>query len=478
MGRHARRRGGLAAAVCALTVAVAAATVVSGGGEPARAATAQTAGTTEIVLDDPRTETPRGERLLAAGQTGFLHQQGPGRALFWTSYKDGDTVSVITPSGMAGAGEPYQPTTTSCWGDISASCPSGMFGQGADTVALPDRTTTEPVSLWTPDGSAPRRLDMPRESYVGTYGTTVVASEHDPVIDTVGMQGTWLKLIDVVDGKQRNRWVTGYPTDKSGAYHRTGDATGALLTYPTAFDAMTGNPTSYEVGYLDFATAEFTTVFSGADSGLSVVLTADRIGWYSPSGGLHLKPRADLTAQETVPVAAGGTGGAPVLVGNWLVLVAKRGPVTAVSLTDGSTKTLLTQSYGDPVATPDGRALVTGGTGAADWWVQRISQNADGTPQLEKVSKVPPYENAKTGIALSRGSLRVAEVNPDSTLDSTSIRTLTTNGSTTLTASTATTGSSIRPVWPDAGPPSSAVWGNHGPAPPGVYHETLYEDDA
>ncbi|MFC3573563.1 VCBS repeat-containing protein [Streptomyces yaanensis] len=480
MGRHALRRGGLTAAVSSLAVAVAAVVVVSEGGESAEAVTAQTAGTTEIVLDDPRMETPRSDRLLAAGATGFLHRQANVAGLLWTSYENGSTVTVNTPPGNAGAGQPYQPTTTSCW-DISVSCPSGMFGQSADTVALPHRTYTEPVSLANPDGSVLRTLDMPRDTYIGTYGTTVVAAEHDPVIDGVGMDGTWLKLLDYVDGKQRNRWVTGFPTDKgyvTGAHQRTGDAAGALLTYPTAYDATTGSPTSYDVGYLDFATAEFTKVFTGADTGLSLVLTDDRIGWYSATGGLHLKSRADLTAEETVPVAATGAVGSPVLVGNWLVLVADKSTVTAVSLTDGSTKTLLTRSYGDPVATPSGGALVTGGTNAADWWVHRITQGADGSPVLEKLYKVAPYENAKTGLALSRGSLRVAEDSTSSTSDSTSVRTLTTNGSTELTASAATESSSISPKCPYPNTTCSAMWGNYdGVDARDVYLDTYYDND-
>lgn len=483
MGRHALGRGGLAVAVSALSVAVAAVTVVSGGGEPARAATAQTAGTTDILLQDPRTETTRSDRVLAAGETGFLHRQAGGAGLLWTNYEDGGTTTVTTPPGNAGAGQPYQPTTTSCY-DISATCPSGTFGQGADTVALPHRSYTEPVSLWTPggaDGGTLRTLDMPRLDYVGTYGGTVLAAEQNTSVDGSPRPGTGLELLDYVDGKQRTRVVTGSPADKvwkTGVTSvRTGDAKGALLAYPGAADS-TGAAT-FDIHYLDFATAELTQVFSGAGSGLSLSLSGDRIGWYTPAAGLHLRSRADLAAEETVPVAGNGTAGSPVLVGNWLVLVADRGPVTAISLTDGTTKTLLTRSYGDPVAAPDGSALVTGGTSTTDWWVQRVVQGADGTPRLEKVAKVPPYENPKTGLALSRGSLRVAERDPavSSTMDATSVRTLTTNGSTTLTASDATAGDKVSVVCPYPGTSCSAMWGNKVTAPRDAYLETFYDAD-
>ncbi|MFG2886435.1 FG-GAP-like repeat-containing protein [Streptomyces sp. NPDC048297] len=484
MGRHALRRGGLAVAVSALSVAVAAVTVVSGGGEPARAATAPTAGTTEILLQDPNTETTRSDRVLAAGETGFLHRRAGAAGLLWTDYGNGDTTTVLTPPGNAGTGQPYQPTTTSCY-DLGSSCPSGMFGQGADTVALPHRTYTEPVSLWTPgaaDGGTLRTLDMPRLAYVGTFGSTVVAAEENTSVDGSPQPGTGLELLDHVDGRQRTRVVTGGPADKAWKTGvtsvRTGDAKGALLAYRGAADPA--GAATYDIHYLDFATAELTQVFSGAGSGLSLVLSGDRIGWYTPADGLHLRSRADLAAEETVPVAGGsGTAGAPVLVGNRLVLVANRGPVTAVSLTDGTTQTLLTRSYGDPVAAPDGSALVTGGTGAADWWVHRVVPGADGSARLEKVAKVPPYENPKTGLALSRGSLRVAESDPEvsATMDATSVRTLTTNGTTTLTASAAVAGDRISAVCPYPDTPCSAMWGNKVTAPRDAYLETFYDGD-
>ncbi|BDH08815.1 FG-GAP repeat domain-containing protein [Streptomyces seoulensis] len=475
MGRHALRRGGLTAAVSALAVAVATGVTLSGGGEAAQAAGKPTAGTTEIVLDDPRTETPRAERLLAAGTTGFLHRQSGVAGLLWTRYADGDTTPVDGPPNGPGY-RPYQPATANC-GDIAASCPSGTFGQGADTVALPHRTYTEPVSLWTPGGGAPRTLDMPRTEYVGTYGGTVVAAHWDTPVDAEPR--AWLQLLDLTDDGQRDRTVTGWPAGQewgAGTSRRTGDAKGALISHPAPRDAS-GGPTTYDIGYLDFATAEFTEVFHGADAGLSLVLTDDRLGWYSPGGGLHLKSRTGLTAAETVPVAATGAVGSPVLVGDWLVLVADRGAVTAVSLTDGSRKTLLTRSYGDPVATPDGGALVTGGTGAADWWVHRVGRGTDGTPRLEKLYKVAPFENPKTGLALSRGSLRVAEDNPSGTSDTTSVTALTTDGTTTLTASTPTAGASISAKCPYPGTACSAMWGNKGTGPKDVYLDTFDDVD-
>ncbi|KUN97699.1 FG-GAP-like repeat-containing protein [Streptomyces resistomycificus] len=481
MGRHALRRGGRAALVSALAVAVAAGSITlfsgtkDGGGAAQAATAAAAAGTTEIVLDDPRTDLRRAERLLAAGETGFLHRQSGVAGLLWTDYEDGGTVTVETPSGV------YTPTTTSCY-NVETRCASGVFGQAADTVALPHRTYGDPVSLWSPGGGALRTVDLSQSAdRVGTYGDTTVTVEWNGVVDGTQLDGHVLHLVDLVDGRQRDRVVTGYPADVWWEWNnaRTGDENGALLTYPERDE--NGDLTQYTVGYLDFATARLTPVFTGLSEERlpELVLTDDRVGWYTQAAGLHLKPRADLSAQETVPVPGEEPTLAPypVLVGDWLVLTGVPG-VTAVSLTDGTRKTLLAGSYGTPLATPDGGAVVTGGTTAADWWVYRVSLGSDGTPQLRKLTKVPPYENAKTGLALSRGSLRVAEDRQSSASDTTSVRTLTTNGSTQLTASAATESSSVRPTCPYADTTCSAMWGNFdGTDAQDVYLNTFYDSD-
>ncbi|MFD4549801.1 FG-GAP repeat domain-containing protein [Streptomyces sp. NPDC058466] len=482
MGRCALRRGGPTALVSALVVAVAAGSITlfsgtqDGGGAARAATTAATAdsaaGATEIVLDDPRTANIRSDRLLAAGETGFLHRQGGVAGLLWTDYDDGTTVTVEGPSGV------YKPTTTTCW-DISMRCASGMYGQSADTVALPDRAYGDPVSLWSPDGSALRTVDLRQSAdYMGTYGNTLVTTEWNGVVDGQQLDGYWLHLVDFVDGKQRDRVVSGYPTggSRGSGVPRTGDENGFLLSY--GVDDPNSDVDTYTVSYLDFATGQLTPVFTGLDAAPELVLTDDRVGWYTVGSGLHVKPRTDFTAAETVVVPEVTTVDAPVpvLVGDWVVLTAPDA-VTAVSLTDGSTRRLLSRSFGTPLATPEGGALVTGGTNTSDWWIHRITAGTDGTPQLKKLYKVAPYENPKTGLALSRGSLRIAEENPSSTLDTTSLRTLTTNGGTELTVSAATDGSSIGPVCPYPGADCSAMWGNYDGKPRDVHLETFYDGD-
>ncbi|RDS66756.1 VCBS repeat-containing protein [Streptomyces sp. M7] len=472
MGRHALRRGGRTVLVSTLTAALAAGTITFFSGTRdgrAEAATTNAApATTEIVLDAPRDETRRSDRVLVAGETGFLHRQATVAGLLWTDYDDGTTVTVEDASGV------YKPTTTSCY-DLGSRCASGVFGQGADTVALPHRSYGDPVTLWSPGGGALRTVDLRSSaSRIGTYGTTTVAIEREG-------EGYVPHLVDLVDGVQRDRAVTGFPAGGvwENNFGRTGDAKGALLTYPDR-DAN-GDLTTYTVAYLDFAAAHLTPVFTGLsrETTPEVLLTEDRVGWYTKAAGLHLKPRADLTAAETVPVPGSDDTTTPVptpaLVGDWLVLAGAPG-VKAVSLTDGTSRTLLSASYGNPVATPDGGALVTGGTTSADWWVQRVSAGPDGTPQLTKLVKVAPYENTKTGIALARGSLRVAEDDPNRSADSTSVRALTTDGGAKLTASAATASTSIVAKCPYPDTACSALWGRYRDGRSSDVHLSTYYD--
>ncbi|WP_405725999.1 FG-GAP-like repeat-containing protein [Streptomyces sp. NBC_01537] len=445
MGRHALRRGRLAAAVSITSLAVVAGLIPLFVDSAAGTAQAAESTRSQIVVDTPqKTEPQREERLLAAGETGFLHRQGDIDGLLWTSYADGTTVSVEGPDGV------YEPESP-CY-DIYETCRSGWYGQGGDTVALPNGRSG--VALWTPGSAGLRTIGLyssvseQTTQYLGTFGSTVIA------LGSAEPSGDLLELNDFLDGEQRTRSVTGFPTAGRVAGFLGGDESGALIMY--ILDEVT------RIGYLDFAAGTFTDAFAGADNSAAGVLTDDSVGWYTSTSGLHLKPRTDLAAEETVPVAPGATtGGRPVLVGNWLLLEPDNGSantsVKAVSLTDGSTRTLLSSAYGNPLATPDGGALVAGGTGAADWWVQRITQGADGTLQLTKVLKVPPYEKDTSGLALSRGHLRIAKAVGSGGNATTTNRTLTvTDGR--LTASEPVAGHTMSGACPYASSEIDCLW--------------------
>ena len=119
--------------------------------------------------------------------------------------------------------------------------------------------------------------------------------------------------------------------------------------------------------------------------------------------------------------------------------------------------------------------MLRGGT-ASDWWAQRVSVAADGSLNVTQVAQVPALENAKTGVALSRGSLRIAEDDPSGTLDTTSVRTLATIGG-RLTASEPQAGDKTGAHCPYAGADCSALWGNLGDGPRDVFLTTFYDGD-
>lgn len=430
----------MAAAVSSFAVAVAAvSTVVLPEGA---ASAAPAAGTTEITLTDPAGTRPRTDRPLVAGASGFLHRQSGVAGLLWTDPSDGTTVTVRTADGV------YTPTG-SCANLGSTTCPMAWYGAGGDLVALP---SADGVALWDPATRTASAfpLDQP---YRGLAGRTVITER---------------ALYDRVDGVWSARPLTPAGTRVTSGAITAADAHGVLFRVDTG------------LYYLDLATAVATKVFTGVGARPVAVLGDDRIGWYdSGSGDLHVKPRTDPGGAEQVldlPAPGAQLDGTPVLAGDRLLLPLHTGTgtsaLTAVSLADGGTATLLAQAGAYLLRAPGDSALVTGGTGATDWWVRRVTPAA-----LEDEARIPAPENAKTGIALSRGSLRVAEDDPSGTPDTTTVRTLTTDGGTRLTASEPTTGDKVTAECPYPGAGCSALWGNSGTGPEDV-HLGTYDDGA
>ncbi|MGW1802640.1 FG-GAP-like repeat-containing protein [Streptomyces sp. NPDC001984] len=441
MGRHALRRGGLAAAVSSLAVAVVAASVVvlSEGGGSAEAAEADT---TAITLVDPSSTTPRTDRPYVAGDTGFLHRQTGRTGLLWTDYATGRTVTVENADGV------YTPGTGCTY--IGSECRNAWYGSDSDLVALPATANDAYATLWDPATATSKKVSWNGSIQYGQGYYRALAG--DTIVTTHS-------LIDKVDGESRTRKVTGDATSVGSEDVLASDSAGVLWSVDSG-----------RIGYIDVASAVNTYAFTNATYASHYVMSEDRIGWYQAgTAELHLKSRTDLTAAEqvvTLPTNPGTLDGDPVLVGDWLLLPLSSSSLgsqlLAVNVNDPSVQQTLLASAGEyTLEAGDGSALVTGGTDATDWWVRRVSQAEDGTLKLEKVQQAPAVENAKTGIALSRGSLRVAEDDPNATADTTSVRTLTTKGAATLTASEATASGSIyAALCPYEGTTCSALWGN------------------
>ncbi|CCK28748.1 hypothetical protein BN159_4369 [Streptomyces davaonensis JCM 4913] len=442
MGRHALRRGGLAAAVSSLVVAVAATSVVvlSDGGDTAEAAEAAT---TRIALSDPSSTEPREDRPFVAGESGYLHRADGLTGLLWTDYASGDTVTVGTADGV------YTPVSSCTY--LYSACRTAWYGSDSDLVALPSALSAPSVTLWDPATATSKAVTWSGSSegyYRALAGDTIVTNN---------------ALIDFVDGAQRTRRVTGETTNILDNQIVAADSKGVLW-------ARNGG-----IHYIDVESAVSTEAFAGDTD--DYVMSADRIGWYdATTGELHLKSRTDLATPEQVVTLPypDEINGEPVLVGDWVLLPSGL-EVVALSLTDGSTRTVLSNAGDYVLPAPGDTALVTGGTGADDWWLQRVSEAADGTPALEKRYQVPATEKAKRGIALSRGSLRVVDSGRYTTL-----RSLTTDGSTELTAGAAVDSAQLssKAVCPQAGSTTCIpLWGNTGSEPDDVYLSTFYDGD-
>ncbi|MFE0383279.1 FG-GAP repeat domain-containing protein [Streptomyces bungoensis] len=453
MGRHAPGRRGLAAAVSSFAVAVAAVsiTVLPQDGASAEPVAPAAAGS-EITLTDPSSATPRTDRPYAAGASGFLHRQAGVPGLLWTDGADGTTVTVENADGSV-----YTPGTGCTV--IGSACRTAWYGTDGDLVALPTGTTSTSVALWNPvtDERTQVAFGATNRYYRALAGDTVV---------------TGYSLVDEVDGQRRERVITGESTNIQSEEIVAADSAGVLWTR--------GNG----LRYIDTATAVNTQVFTDATYATHYVMSEDRIGWYqSGTAELHLKDRHDLSAPERViGFAHPGVAldGDPVLVGDRLLLPLDTGTATsrlaAVSVTDGRTETLLDTAGAYAIPAPGGDALVTGGSGATDWWVQRVSRAEDGSPKLEKVHQVPAKENPKTGLAFSRGSLRVAEDDPAKASDTTSVRQVGIVAGTPA-ATAATDSSSVTAECPYAGATCSAMFGNYGSGPRDVYLETYADVD-
>ncbi|MFI6898771.1 FlgD immunoglobulin-like domain containing protein, partial [Streptomyces sp. NPDC050256] len=348
------------------------------------------------MLDNPSKDEPRPVQLLSAGATGFLHRQGgrDAEGLLWTPYDGGKSVSVQDQAG------PYRLTQSVNCFYIRSVCRDGLLGRGADTVAMPSQTGQSLVRMRDMTTGELRVVDGYRGSYQGTFGDVLVS----------GYNPDDLELTDVVDGEPRTRPVTGIPDSVREVSVATGDDRGAVVRWQRE-DGV------YVLGYIDFAKAKATAIFvdfPDADTWTpEVLLDGERVGWIGPGSVVHLKSRSDLGGQETVHALAqtAGIGRQAALVGNWLVLAhdnGESGSIVALPL-DGGPATVLLAAAGQGIEpAPDGSALVSGGTGNTDWWVQRITQDAQGALVLTKVQKVVPYEDPKGGLAFSRGHLRVA----------------------------------------------------------------------
>ncbi|MFG3706995.1 FG-GAP-like repeat-containing protein [Micromonospora sp. NPDC047670] len=324
------------------------------------------------------------ERILLAGESGFLHKHNASTNHHWTRYDTGETVAA----GLNG----YQPS------DIRPA--------GGDAVSVWERHPVDDPTRFGVYDLRERTWDYwprPAEgSLFGVFGRSILVRHPDMGLElrTVGAEG------DVTE----SRPVAGLPAG-SGYLDdaRVGDAASVVVP-------ATGPDGKRWYGLLDIATARVVPIpgAGAAPNTASFRLSGDTVAWVG-AGAVHVHSRAGLTsgtdtAARTATIA--GTWSSAAVLGDRVVALADppsgatEGSVVTVAL-DGTSRTVVlprAQARESLVQGPGGTALAVGGSTSRDWAVHRYTATP-GEPARAAVMPVrDPVDNA--GLAIRRGIVR------------------------------------------------------------------------
>ncbi|MFI6640227.1 FG-GAP-like repeat-containing protein [Streptomyces sp. NPDC050504] len=347
---------------------------------------------------------PRADRVTEATRDGYLHRQEGRGGLLWTDYASGETKQAVDDHSRGHDG-------------LRASEKVTKDADGAvvsRTVTITELVTGKATEVPLPDGHRWASLVFTADEVLAYR-----------VVDGL------LTAPVMVDAQGTARPVTGIP--QGVAFARTlpeaQDGRGAVLTLGRT--AENGGTTA---GLLDFATGRVTELPRGFAS--TIVVMGERhvlraVGGHS---SVLTIDRADPTAapvstplpEPSGPEMAHGKYGS---VGDW-ILVAKAqsapakqyragGRLLAVPVGGGEPRELLRHAHEALAQTADGRALVTGGTGANDWAVREVKAAPGGVPELTTVRKVEPVVAKIEALALGGGRLSflsAADAAPDTGL--------------------------------------------------------------
>ncbi|MFD9793201.1 FG-GAP-like repeat-containing protein [Streptomyces sp. NPDC059070] len=383
-------------------VAVAAALGVVTSAVPAIAATGESGGSGEVVLPAGARYLPRKDQVVEAGANGYAHYQEGASGILWTDYRTGEAQQLHGYASPA-------------WGEHS--------GLRAKTAVAADGRRQVVISNVV---GGTTTVDLP-QGYIWTSAYTA-----DSVVayrPTADRMVSGVSVFQVVDGKTVEHPVENLPPNmggpRNGPLLRAGeqDPNGALFSVARP----DGKSADY---FMDYGTRTLRPLPDDFKRdyvvlGKNHILTYDR-------GNPELRTlRRDDPSATTVkipmPKAAGNEQDYARfgVVGDWIVFrwsldvntakYVQGNRLWAMPVTGGTPRELLPYAAAEITPAPDGSVLVTGGTGAKDWAVRRVTAGADGSPALTTVRNVPPVTAQIEGIALGAGTLSyfsTADANP------------------------------------------------------------------
>ncbi|MGY6024426.1 FlgD immunoglobulin-like domain containing protein [Streptomyces spinosirectus] len=288
-------------------------------------------------------------------------------------------------------------------------------------------TTVDYPGYVPPQHAGPDDLDTGNDVSSSRSGSTVTqkhhstgatATVHIPDGQTYEAASGWSVLTQdgtgvphvlraAADGTTTDLPVTGLPSGaRPTGYVTGGSVRRAAVVY--TLDGATG------VGLVDLADGTFRAYLTGTGSTPKVVLNDRWLVAGSQAIRVDSAPGTPPTA-----ITAPHYGTPKAIVGDQLLtgygtedepyfLPAGVSPALwAVSLTDNTTHTLLTDARSYFTVTPDGGLLATAGPSAVDWHVHRVTPTADGAATTAKAQDIPAWQAQADGLALAGGELQM-----------------------------------------------------------------------
>ncbi|AUY49307.1 hypothetical protein [Streptomyces sp. CB01881] len=363
----------------------------------------------ELVVPGQPLPQPRTETLLAAGAKGFLHTTQDA-TFAWTAYDTGATTVV----GAYDVGRPDP----------------GLHGAGSDVTI--DTDPHQPSKVWKLRDMASgtvTTLNAPEAANLGgVYGDAVLADRYVPVPNAgTVMLGSMAFLRATADGSTVSVPITGWPDSgvvPRSVSHMGGDAKEAALGFfddagkfrIALADTHTGAlRVSPPVASARSASASW---FAGA-----AAIDDSHVAWIGDDHNVHVLPRADLAAAESVIPFDPYDGASSIgLSGDWLLSVGRppydkhdsavptQRELKATPIGGGDPVTVMPHASPTIAQAPDGTALVEGGDTAADWTVRKVTAAGGAAPSAVAVNyKVAPDSYRLDSLNLSANVLSSAE---------------------------------------------------------------------